>query len=244
MADVLTQHQNVRWTCVFLHQPLWTKQKPTNWDKLEALLQGRSYTVFAGHYHGYTKYQRKNQRYFILATTGGASSLTGPATGHFDHITWVTMTDHGPLPANLLLGGIYDENVLTEQTLPLAKQILDAGEKLQKGHLVTCTTMRTNQRFFTKASAKIKIANPLPIPLTFQAGFQQHPNLRPFPYSIKLTLPPNSDRLIDLSVRSKQPTPSQDIESLVMNAILTYALPHRPPVIFQCSRTIAIQEVK
>lgn len=37
--------------------------------------------------------------------------MRGTAFGEFDHIVWVTMTDSGPRIANLLLDGIFDENV-------------------------------------------------------------------------------------------------------------------------------------
>ena len=57
---------------------------------------------------------RRGQSYFILGTTGGAGGGGAPATGKFDHVTWVTMTPKGPRIANLLLDGILDENVHTE----------------------------------------------------------------------------------------------------------------------------------
>lgn len=37
--------------------------------------------------------------------------MRGIPFGEFDHIVWVTMTDKDPIIANLLLDGIFDENV-------------------------------------------------------------------------------------------------------------------------------------
>jgi hypothetical protein len=115
IKQVLKQNQNVKWTLVFMHQPLWILDNTRYWKQTEDLLKDRDYTVFAGHHHHYVKYQRNNQKYFLLATTGGFSKLRGPDFGEFDHLVWVTMTDNGPIIANLLLEGIWDENVVDEQ---------------------------------------------------------------------------------------------------------------------------------
>ena len=47
----LEKHQKVRWTCVFMHQPLWFYDNSANFNKIEKALEGREYTVFAGHLH-------------------------------------------------------------------------------------------------------------------------------------------------------------------------------------------------
>ena len=122
--DVLAQHRDVRWTLVFMHQPLWVydewaaaRSRPamTGLAPIQTALQDRPYTVFAGHFHHYTRYVRHHRRYFILATTGGGSALRGPAFGQFDHAMWVTMTDDGPRIANLTLDGILPADVYMEQ---------------------------------------------------------------------------------------------------------------------------------
>ena len=93
LEDILAEHADVRWTLVFMHKPLWgyvdsetNELQDTGWARAETALRGRSHTVFAGHWHTYTKYRRNDSRYFILATTGGGSSLRGPLFGSFDHV--------------------------------------------------------------------------------------------------------------------------------------------------------------
>jgi len=108
--NVLQENQGVRWTLVFLHQPMWEYGERTNWAKMEQLLSGRAYTVFAGHEHWYAKAVRDGHNYYRLATPGGSSGLTGLVDGSFDHIMWVTMTDKGPKVVNLMLDGIFDDN--------------------------------------------------------------------------------------------------------------------------------------
>lgn len=113
--NVLNTNSSVRWTLVFMHKPLWRKRETLeNWQKFESLLTDRPYTVFAGHRHTYSKSVRNGRVYYILATTGGVGDGEGRKPAgldecQFDHIVWVTMTDEGPLMANLLLEGILDD---------------------------------------------------------------------------------------------------------------------------------------
>jgi hypothetical protein len=114
MEKVLKDNKSVRWTFIFMHRPLFVEQEGKlheAWEKFENMLEGRRYTVFAGHSHTYAKHEKNGQSYICLATTGGGSKLDGLGAGEFDHIVWVTMTDQGPRIANLLLDGIHDENV-------------------------------------------------------------------------------------------------------------------------------------
>ena len=124
--EVLNANENVRWTLVFMHEPLWkpdekwgTDKGKENWRKFESLLADRPYTIFAGHLHIYSKSVRNGRQYYVLATTGGGfgkdeygnplKKSPGLAKCRFDHIVWVTMTDDGPVLANLLLEGILDD---------------------------------------------------------------------------------------------------------------------------------------
>jgi hypothetical protein len=110
---VLKANTSARWTIVCLHKPIWTEKDvgKSGWQEVEKALAGRPFTVFAGHIHTYQKFVRNGMNYYQLATTGGASKVRGLAYGEFDHITWVTMKKDGPVIANLLLDGIYPENM-------------------------------------------------------------------------------------------------------------------------------------
>lgn len=108
---VLAKNRGVRWTLVFLHKPLWTGAYGPDWPRMESLLEGRPYTVFAGHTHNYMKYVRGGQGHYVLATSGGSSKLRGLEHGEFDHVVWVTMTDQGPRLANILLDGLLADDV-------------------------------------------------------------------------------------------------------------------------------------
>jgi serine/threonine-protein phosphatase CPPED1 len=113
MKKALEENAAVHWTVVIIHRPLWSTPgvAKTGWPAFEKLLAGRSYTVFAGHVHSYMRYVRNGMNYYQLATTGGASRMRGVNYGEFDEIAWVTMKDSGPVLANVLLDGIFREDM-------------------------------------------------------------------------------------------------------------------------------------
>ena len=110
---VLAENRDVRWTVVLLHKPLWsyTDVAKNGWLEVEKTLAGRRYTVFAGHMHVYRKFVRNGMSLYQLATTGGGSKLRGLRYGEFDHIVWVTMKKDGPVLANVMLDGVYPEDL-------------------------------------------------------------------------------------------------------------------------------------
>jgi hypothetical protein len=128
VQQTLKEVAEPRWTIVALHRPLWDQANAaTNgWNEVERALQGRPYTVFAGHIHRYRKFVRQGMNYYQLATTGGGSRLRGVKYGEFDHVVWVTMKKDGPILANLMLDGIYSENmtqaVTAEEGVPLNRK--------------------------------------------------------------------------------------------------------------------------
>ncbi len=113
-AAVLKANAGVRWTFICLHKPIWTEKglDKNGWLEMEALLNGRNYTVFAGHIHRYQKFVRQGMNYYQLATTGGGSKLRGLRYGEFDQVAWVTVKKtETPIIANLMLDGIYNESL-------------------------------------------------------------------------------------------------------------------------------------
>lgn len=113
IRKVLAENQQVRWTFVFLHKPLWTHGdlQANGWEPVEKALAGRKYTVFCGHVHRYQKFVRNGMNYYQLATTGGGSKLRGVEYGEFDHVAWVTMKPDGPVIANVVLDKVLPEDL-------------------------------------------------------------------------------------------------------------------------------------
>jgi hypothetical protein len=165
LEKVLAEHPDVRWTLVFLHSPLWDESYPQDrgWQRIETALGDRKYTVFSGHFHSYMKQFRKDHRYYTLATTGGGSGLRGTAHGEFDHVAWVTMTEAGPLVTNLLLQGIWADNVRTPEIRDLVKRA-EAG-----GVVSVPPVILPDGKAPETVSQEILLTNPLdtPVELTF-----------------------------------------------------------------------------
>ena len=182
-TKVLNEHPEVRWTCVFLHEPCWTPEVYPGWAAIEEQLNERPYTVFSGHWHHYTTYERNGREYYVLATTGGDSALGGPAVGEFDHFMWVTMTAEGPKIANLLLDGILGTDGGRDSG-SMSPALID-----QKLHSA-CTPILFDTKEFRIAETEITLKNDAKIPVTVAVEFVQHPSLAAVPKQFNTVLEP------------------------------------------------------
>ena len=198
--QILEANTQVRWTLVFLHKPLWNYQAGSGWEAVEQALAGRPHTVFAGHRHRYVRYQRAQYKYYQLATTGGASPLSGLSHGRFDHISWVTMTADGPVMANLKLDGILGEDVRTEAMARLTNRL--GGE-----YAVRLDTITTDSP--GRGRTWLEMENRADMPLEVRVRWEAHPHLTPSPYAVVKTLAPGSTERLEVRLswpESWQPT--------------------------------------
>lgn len=106
VKQTLGDHKDVRWTILLMHKPAW-QYDSDEFRQIEEMLRDREYTVIAGHEHYYMYTSRHGRDYIDMGTTGGVWLRDGP--GRLDHIAWVTMTDSGPLFANIELDGLSDK---------------------------------------------------------------------------------------------------------------------------------------
>jgi hypothetical protein len=190
----LAQHADVRWTFVFMHNPLWTTPDPAavGWTAVEHLLAGRSYTVFAGHFHRYTKYVRDGHDYIVLATTGGDSKMTGARDGLFDEVVWVTMTPDGPSIVNLDISGIYDKDLLTDAADVLRGKFASA---------VALPPISAAPGAFTGETTQLRVTNAGAAPMEFTAAFRANRSLRADPEVFDFTVPPGTTAERAVTVR-------------------------------------------
>ena len=113
VEDKLAQYPDVRHTFVLLHRPLWL-QEYSGWEKIEAALGDRAYTVFAGHYHNLTLHTRNDRRYFVLGATGGGFTPQAVREyGAFDHYSLVTVDNKEVNIAIIEPGNIYPADLST-----------------------------------------------------------------------------------------------------------------------------------
>lgn len=131
VKKVLADNPDVRWTLFFMHHPVWMYDNSdikNMFAPVEESLGDRNYTVYAGHMHRYHHSMVNKRNYYVLATTGGGSRLRGPRFGEFDHITWITMSDNGPIMANLKLDGILPYDISDEKTYEMAQALYENTE--------------------------------------------------------------------------------------------------------------------
>ena len=213
IQQVLADNEEVRWTLVFMHQPLWILEDTKRWVDVEKLLVKRGHTVFVGHHHHYVKYERNNGRYFMLATTGGGSALRGPQLGEFDHVVWVTMTEQGPVIANLLLEGIWGEDVVTEQSQ-------DYFQALINRRPIRIEPLFSETETFESGQVHVKVFNDANVPMTvdWESAFSW--DLVGTLTEPSTTVGPNSvdTLLVDLRARKDSLSLNETVEALPLKA--------------------------
>lgn len=107
LIDVIKAHPEVHWTMIFMHKPVWLKEKEPEFLAIEEALSDRPYTLFNGHLHRYSHQTRKERDYIMLGTTGGAQHPKNEMS--FDHLTLVTVDKGQPSIVNLRMDGILDK---------------------------------------------------------------------------------------------------------------------------------------
>ena len=181
---ILADHPDVRWTLVFVHQPLWDSPRiHPDWLKIEEWLGDRAHTVFAGHTHEYTLSRRNGREYITLATTGGISPMRGVPYGEFDHVAHVSMRKDGPVIANLLLDGIQPVDVVDTE-------LRARMQRLEKS--VRATPMRFEGDSFGGGAVTFAVHNDEDTPLQLQATIHPSRDLEPSEPEIAVEIAPNS----------------------------------------------------
>jgi hypothetical protein len=109
VEKTLAQHDDVRWTFVFLHEPAW-ENPSESFKVIQALLKDRPHTFFGGHLHYYDYDQIDGHEHITMGPAGASFHHEGP--GNVDHVMWVSVTGAGPKMANIALKGVFDRKGL------------------------------------------------------------------------------------------------------------------------------------
>ncbi|MXW50944.1 MAG: hypothetical protein F4Z84_11930 [Gammaproteobacteria bacterium] len=219
IKSVLAQHPDPRWTIVLVHQPLWNYPSVNeDWLEVEALLGERDYTVFAGHFHQYSRVTRNDRNFITLATTGGGSGLRGTAFGEFDHVAWVTMREDGPRIANVLLDGIHDEDVSNPELLSSVTEVANAIEM---------EALRSTDDLFNEASQKVTITNPTESTLTIAPSVARQTNFN-IEGLMPLSVPAGESVELFLRLSTDEPVPYHSLTAASVEWIVTGTIGERP----------------
>lgn len=212
IKKTLDSHTNVKWTFVFMHQPLWVQEAdPARWFDVEKLLKDRKHTVFVGHRHHYVQYDRNNSSYYMLATTGGASPLRGPQFGEFDHLVWVTMTEQGPVLANLQLEGIFDAKLHTEK-------IEAFTSKLWASDLIRIEPLYMTNSLFKKDSVRLRITNTFDVPVSVKLNTSFSWDLKTDIAKPEVIVQPNSVLFVSMDLEARKPKPLEELKPIKLRA--------------------------
>jgi hypothetical protein len=216
VLKTLKENEGVRWTFLFMHHPIWTYDTGGRFPEIQEALKSRKHTVIAGHEHRYHHEEINNANYYILATTGAGSQLLGEPFGQFDHISWITMTDNGPVMANLKLDGILPHDVANERTRAMADPLL-SNSKLQ--HLVLCNQGSK----FASGTLYLSFSNPTETDMAFILNFFHHHQLEIQTPENEITIEAGSEKQIEIPFRSSKPLDYDKIDLLFTEWEIKYS---------------------
>ena len=190
--QVLEQNPKVRWTFVFMHQPLWIHEDTGLWPKLEELLRKRKHTIFAGHVHAYTHFNRNESDYIILGTTGGVSKMRGKSHGEVDHLTWVTLNERGPVISNLMLEGIEAMDFATEKSVEIFSRISQEPPVYVKPYF--------SDHSLNLDTVELVIRNPFAYTMQLQLKAYANPHMVPSLTQWDELVPPESEKTVKIPI--------------------------------------------
>jgi len=114
----LREHRDARHTFVFMHKPMWIDERyESDWPRVERALEGRRYTVAAGHWHD-LQFERRNGMVHLVVSGTGAGVSENPIRelGSFHHYTMVTVDGDSVAMAVVEPGGpMWPVDIATRQ---------------------------------------------------------------------------------------------------------------------------------
>jgi len=202
--DALNENPNVRWTFVLVHHPIWKYDTGGRFEKIESAMASRKHTVIAGHEHRYQHIERKQSNYYVLGTTGGGTALRGDRFGEFDHIVWVTMSDQGPVMANLKLDGILSHDITNAETATMARAMLDNTR-------FDALVLTNKGEQFENGTLYLHFTNKSDVPMHLNLSFYHHHQIDILPARRRVKLEPDTKKIVEVSLNAHQPIPYKEL---------------------------------
>jgi hypothetical protein len=241
---VLASNRQVRWTFVFVHRPLWEYPATAPvWAEIETALGDRPYTVFSGHTHLYAYQVRRGHKYITMATTGGAAELNRLQAGRgdmirlgsFDHVAWVTMTKKGPKIANLMLDGIYDEQVASAETTDMAEQLNDR-------EIITYEVI-PDVASQGQTTIRMTLKNDTPASMAIKGYFEPMQGVTITPPTFEESLPPGGKKSLEFGLQGLAPLPAGDARNTpaILKNTVTFSMPGFGPITRDISLPISLK---
>ena len=197
VLKTLKENGDVRWTFLFMHHPIWTYDTGGQFEEIQTALQNRKHTVIAGHEHRYRHEEMNNANYYVLATTGAGSALLGEAFGQFDHISWMTMSENGPVMANLKLDGILPHDIATAKNRAMAEPLI-ANSKMANSMVCDAGSK------FTNGKLNLSFKNPTETDMILNLNLYHHHQLQIETPEPEITIPAGGEKLVEIPFNSAQ----------------------------------------
>jgi hypothetical protein len=230
----LKDNQDVRWTFIFMHHPVWHYDTDGRFESIQKALKNRKHTVIAGHVHRYHHAKHNDANYYTLATTGGGTPLSGENFGRFDHITWMTMTDDGPVMANLKLDGILPHDITTDETLARANPMLT---NTQLNHILLCNKGEK----FEHGTLYFSFKNPSEEDLKVNLNFFHHHQLQIPDSDTEVIIDAGKNKTIAIPILSSKPIKYSDIDLLRFDWNMKYINSDQPKFTMQGKYQIFVE---
>ncbi|GAB1452136.1 hypothetical protein MASR2M47_21920 [Draconibacterium sp.] len=237
VLNTLQENKDVRWTFLFMHHPIWTYDTGGRFQEIQSALQNRKHTVIAGHEHRYRHEEINNANYYVLATTGGGSSLIGEAFGQFDHISWITMSDNGPVMANLKLDGILPHDIANAKTREMAEPLI-ANSKME--HVMVCNPGTK----FTNGKLSLTFKNPSKTDMILNLNIYHHHQLQIETPAPEITIPAGAEKQIEIPFRSAKPLDYDKIDLISTEWEIRYDGAENSNFALQGKSQFAVQTTK
>ena len=108
------------------------------------------------------------------------------------------MSDRGPRIANLMLDGIWDENVRTEEVRDLLAPII-------RGKAIRVAPIHLGEEaFFTGGTGKLRLTNDADLPMRVEIEFDASPGSTVDPERLETLVDPNSVKLVDVTLKAPE----------------------------------------
>ncbi|MDB4584541.1 PA14 domain-containing protein [Draconibacterium sp.] len=234
VLNSLKENPDVRWTFIFMHHPIWTYDTGGRFESIQNALKNRKHTVIAGHVHRYHHAEHDGANYYTLATTGASSSLLGENFGRFDHITWMTMTDDGPVMANLKLDGILPHDITNDETLARANPML---ANTQLNHILLCNKGEK----FEHGTLYFSFKNPSEEDLKIELNFFHHHQLQIPGAETELVVDAGKEKIIEIAITSQKPIQYSEIDLLRFDWNMKYINSDQPKFAMQGKYQIFVE---
>jgi UDP-2,3-diacylglucosamine pyrophosphatase LpxH len=237
VLKTLKENENVRWTYLFMHHPIWTYDTGGRFEEIQTALQNRKHTVIAGHEHRYRHEEINNTNYYVLATTGAGSALLGEAFGQFDHISWITMTNNGPVMANIKLDGILPHDVATAKNREMAGPLI-ANSKMEP--LVVCNSGTK----FTKGTLFLNFKNPSKTDMILDFNIYHHHQLQIETPKPEIIIPAGGEKQVEIPFQSAKPLDYDKIDLICTDWEIRYAGAENKNFALQGKSQFVVQSTK